>query len=752
MLGMTSTPRVKRGYAPSTDTRKLLEELERNSVSILRERLDTLFDSADDLLFEMAERASDNQKQLAHFDTIRVIRLGRRSITDTYCQTITAMFRKAPQAKGGSEARNEPDEEPMAMQDSRVLERDIAISNMCTKAHELYKQEVWEIGRRVAMLIEERHAEVSAEMLTPHSICLAFRDGIAALEISQEVELIIYKLFDRCVISQLKELYTRTLHTFKQWGFKAQPVVIVPGAAGARASNPAGMVPPVPQDMQFPGSGAYLRPMEQMLMQNPLLQGPVPQGFDAALLLGAAAQPQAGADAGAAMLSAGMDAETLQVLAKLSGTGGMDLGRQYGNVQLATDLSSAAAGQAVAHWPLQQALAYVQRASLVGRLFNGILDDPNLPAGIKPQFEQLRFAVIKSALKDSAFIHDPQHPVRGLMHELVELASHARVSGLEQLKRIEEMVGQIQTQFEVAAQSVREPAPDLKPVDPETAARFVNDLEERAEQRRRGLVQRVRALVSEELRLHTLGLETPPDVKTLLQYGWGPMMAMTLLRHGADSAAWTRGMKLLDLIVRACDLQAGMELRADTAGMQGLLGELRASLLEVGLKPERVQNLLIGFERAIYELRAKVMAQAESEAATTPVPAKPADAAAEAEKIEKPPKNRQALLETIVQPGVWFRIHDPKREGPRWLKAVTYYEDKDRVMFAEFNGRNSYCMRGERLIEDLLAERSHVLDPPPAVELALMDLKAQAIDELAQADAAPQEAAAQPAISEGARP
>ena len=712
------------------DATGVVGDLSRLTEQYLRKRLEALFDGADDLLFDMAERAENNQKQTLFFDTMRAVRIGRSEIVERFGDLIAASFRDSP-GKIKPVASPAEDEEPaMTLQDARTLERDIAVANMCAKAEGTCKQELWEIGRRVEVLIQEGHGRMSADALKPQTFSGAFRESVSGLSIAFEVELVIYKLFDRCVMGELRDLYAQVLQVFKQHGIRHQAYQAprpAPAKPAAAQSPPAGV----------PGQRAADEELRSAAARNPAGAATSPFGAGSRYAAGAASGLMDSFGAGASLTQSGsfsavptpLDDLTLLALQNLGAFGPGEPAASYGNGQLAADLAQAAAGRSVPRWQPQQTAAYLQRASLVGRLFNGILEDPNLPQSVRPQFEQLRFSVIKTAMQESAFIADPNHPVRGLMHELAELANNARVTSLDNLRRIEEMVGQIQKQFDIAAESLMTPGPDVRPASPATAERFVSDLALRAEARRQSLVRRVRKLVGDELQLRTSAREVPADVREMLNSGWGPMMAMNLLRHGAENSRWEQGLKLLDRVVQACDPLHGAELRASPATMQALSGQLHEAFIDVGVKPERASALVEGFERAIERINASTAEPAKGEGAAShtsapPPERKPDPMVAFTPFTETTPAQRRAaLLNIILQGGVWFRIHDPGREGPRWLKAVTYYEDKDRAMFAEFNGKNSYCLSGDRLVRDLVANRSQVLDPPAAVEQALAELK-----------------------------
>lgn len=58
--------------------------------------LSEFFDSADDVLFGMADRAGSNQDQVAYFDAMRELRLRRRTLSSTMLAWVTRRQRNWP--------------------------------------------------------------------------------------------------------------------------------------------------------------------------------------------------------------------------------------------------------------------------------------------------------------------------------------------------------------------------------------------------------------------------------------------------------------------------------------------------------------------------------------------------------------------------------------------------------------------------------------------------------------------------------
>lgn len=733
--GTSTVVELRRPRAmPAEEIRMLVAELRRAATAVLTTRLTQMFDGADDLLFEFAERAASNGEQRLYFDTMRTVRLGRPEMLQRFVESLARGFESAA-APAREEAADE-DGEDFTLQDSATLEKDIAIDNMAGKAEGLYKQALWEIGRKFAALVELHHAPMSAQALTPQAICEAFRAGAEALRVELGIELVIYKLFDRLVIGELGELYAKVLHLLKQHGVEARALApVVPAPAGAAPSPiaPPTAAPGPHPAFQQPGPPGAVPVGAPGIPTPAVAPAPAAAGGSAGPVIGPAALPgwsqaiasMAGSFAGGFGPVAGLttahaagaggvtplDPQTMSVLRELEDADRPRSG--YDNARLAADLAAAARGRPIAGWAPGQAAAYVQRTGLVGQMFNDILADPHLPETLRSPFDRLRLSVIKTALKDSQFIADPAHPVRSLVNELAGIAAAARTAETESLRRIERLVDEIRSQFEIAAETLQTPGDDTRPMPADDAERFVAQQAAQGEVRRLAMIRKVRRIVTEELQLRTLGLALPLDVRPLIYSAWAPMMSVHLLRSGPESAEWRGGLDLLEAVLAAIDPVQGTG--PDAQERDALLQRLRASFSGVGLAATRIDGVLAGLSRT---LDALASARTSATAAASPPPAPPAAPAA--------PPDARALLDQLIVPGAWFRLFDHDRQCSRWLKAVALYPGMDCAAFAEFNGKNTLLVKSGVLVDDLAAQRAEPLDVSPATRRMLQEFIAQA--------------------------
>lgn len=723
------------GGGADEETLRLVHDLKDLASDVLGRGIDRMFDGADDMLFEMARRATNNKDQRIYFDTMRVVRLGRPRISRTFREEIAAGFEPESVSTPGEDAPSVSYED-MSLQESKSLEESIAISSMATRAEGLYAQMLFDLGRRIDWLIQEKNAPLDRRAMAPGTISAAFRRSAAALDVEFDVELVIFKLFDRLVISDLGELYTRAMRFLDQNGVKAAAITGTTARGGAGVASAFGG-PAVAGPSTGPSNG---NAAWQGTPAAPATYGFVnPPMMDAATLhalraLGAS---------GAATVPAGV------------GTGGA----HYGDAQLGTDLATAATGTVVPGWDPPRAYAYVQRAGAVGQMFNELMQDPTLPAPLKPRFDQLRFSVIKSALRDSSFFADRQHPVRGLMNELTAMAASARASGMEALRRIEELVGQIQGQFDVAADEVRTQSAIPGAVDEQTLEQFFAQQREDARQRRQIIIEKTRRVVAEELQLQTLSRKLPEGVWPLLNSGWAPLMALRLLKQGPDSEAWREGMELLGRILDMADPRKPAS--RSTGACDDLAEELAYRLRDIGMVDERIELLLRSWREALAEVEAHAIAGSRDGlhapdaallspgmtpvgqdspdgmeletaagnarlAAETPEATDAAEDTGTADAQAEPPAiepievpDPVTLLDLLMVLSSWFRVYDHDRGQNRWLKVVAHNPADSTVTFAEFNGQNRLQLRAQVFLDDLVAGRAEPIDLGPAAQRSL---------------------------------
>ncbi len=649
---------------------RLLGQLQALTTESLEQALKKFFSDADECLFEMARGASNNRDQARFLEVMRSLRSARTPILQRFVHEIERSFQTPvlPQRKVPDRTA---DVDSLVLTDSADLEKTIAINNIANRAAEVNKQLLWELGRRLNTLAHAQKPCLPAQAVAPITFCEAFRVAVDSLNLDVGHALVLYPLFDRMVMPELGRLYAGLLGIFDQYSIRPGKVTLsaaaeravpepVPGSSRPAPAVPEPMPPPMPS-----GAVPTVTPAER----DSSFESPAPRA---------------------------PGQYTLEMLQRLRpGLRGSSSPQIYTDQNLADDLIGAALGRLVPGWEPAHAKAYVRRTDAVGQMFTGITDDPDMPAELKSRFDELRFAVVKTALQDVGFFANPQHPVRSLVNDLAALAASARSIGVGTLKRIGELVGQIQDQFRVAAETVRRPRVD--PLEHIEIERFLTEQLERNRQRRKDLLEKAKRVVEEELQLRCQRHNVPNTAVSLLRSGWAPMMASHLLRSGIDCPGWREGLELLEGILAAMD----PALPSPAGGPAAIVASIDQQLSAAGMIATRRKELLDAFLPALGQAETKRRATRSSAPQSSPAITMGAEV------------GEAALLQALIVPGNWFHIVDPATSNHRWMKAVTHYPDHNNIAFAEFNGRNPLYIDLPKFFDGLVSKAVEPLELMP---------------------------------------
>ena len=197
------------GSQRGLDTQRLNQLL----AAILRltnQKLDGLMqnvlDQVDDVLFKYADKAETNQLQMQYFDAMRVMRMQRQSLKSQFHKSFLNRYNEAIKVPGDGHHEEEEDLGlSLELLQEAVVEEEIAINNLVDKADARFHEQLFPLEARFSALFGRELAR-DALPVGPAIICHAFKDACEILSFDIKIKLIIYKLFDSCVMQQLQAL------------------------------------------------------------------------------------------------------------------------------------------------------------------------------------------------------------------------------------------------------------------------------------------------------------------------------------------------------------------------------------------------------------------------------------------------------------------------------------------------------------------------------------------------------------------
>lgn len=543
----------------------------------LKQAMQGLFDNADDTLFEMADRATSNSEQNAFFEAMRDLRLKRKSIERGFLQRVFESFNTLNQYEIGAPPvlqASVPFESLSLVQDD-VLEESVALDAMVSRVINRAGASLGHLTTRLNAMISKK-LEDKTNPLGPRVLCEQFLECCAGLGVEIRVKLIILKLFERYVLSELDQLYANANQQLVEAGvlpeLKSAPPVRRQSArpAGAPASAAAGgqSVEGYADEGVQEAFGA----LQELLAQ----------------VRGSEVLPRREVPVGAVPISSNDLMRLLSHLQQHLPNGAVrgddyDLRNQLDHL---LTRASAKSGKARVVGEVDEDVI-----NLVAMLFEFILDDRTLPDSLKALIGRLQIPMLKVAVLDKTFFSRGSHPARRLLNEIASAALGWNAQGDEQrdalYQRIEQVVQRLLNDF------TDDPAIFSDVLAEFTA--FTGDEKRRSElleqrtrdaEEGRAKAELARLQVEQALNERLLGKTLPEVVVRLLQEGWSKVLQLTCLKHGSESAEWRATLAVMDDLVWSVEPHESAEDRLRLLELvPSLLKALRDGLAGAAIDP-----------------------------------------------------------------------------------------------------------------------------------------------------------------------
>lgn len=544
-------------HAPLARLPVILLQVRDKATQQLRQGLQQLFDNADDTLFEMADRASNDVEQNIFFQAMRDLRLKRKSIERHFFEQFFEAFVRLTQydATYTLLPRPAPGDASVSLPDDE-LERSVAVEAMVNKVLSRDGFALDQLTARLSTLLGRALIEQHNPM-GPTMLCEFFLQAARNLGVEIKVKLIILKLFDRYVLKGTDQLYAQANQLLMATG-------VLPGLKPAPARLTADQV------------------------TAPLDAGQVD---DAASQVFAALQELV-------LCERGNLVPTLETSACAQPVSTRDLLRLLSHLQHNVP-ALAARDDFDLRIELQQLLTRVSLKSgksqvldvadedvinLIALLFECIRDDCDLPDSLKAMIGRLQIPMLKVAVLDKSFFSRSNHPARRLLNEIAnpalgwgEFDEHERTS---LYVRIEQMVQRLLHDFADDPAIFSELLTDFLAFTRDERRRS-ELLEQRARDAEEGRARTAlaRQRVEQALNQALLGKVLPHSVVVFVQDAWSKVLLLTCLKQGNESAQWHADVQAMEQLIwsvqRHDEPEAGSRL---LALVPGLLKALREGL------------------------------------------------------------------------------------------------------------------------------------------------------------------------------
>jgi hypothetical protein len=531
---------------PKVTMPQLVVSAQRTAKHYLRELLPKFFARVDDCLFDMADKADNNQQQTLYFDAMRGVRLQKEAMQKAYFAALNAAFETPLARPHHYQQPSTASGDQISLVDDEQLEESLAVTNMVSAAENSYREALFALTARMDFLIEDIEITKDNNPLRPEVLFSAFTPAVKTMEVDIKVRLVVYKLFDKFVAQKLGPLYDSINADLVAAG-------VLPRIKGGIRKSADGHSP-------YPTTGVSTVEADQAATMTAMNSGH-PEGMFGSLQQLLSMQRTAplpgsgnGSQAGGTAVSGGSPGagggEAAMYFAPqdiLAGLSQLQMDREFspqqGSGQASANIIKATLVKCIGEEDKKIGQADTDAIDIVSMLFDFILDDPSLQDSLKAQIARLQIPLLKVAILDKEFFARKSHPARQLLNELAYAGS-----GLEEMDPEEDAVYQMVC---YVVDSVLAEFEDNTEIFATLLSEFTTFVEKERESNRLAeeMLEQAKDVVAGEIQRRITDNRVPPLVSNILISAWKDVLTHLYLRDGSNSTSWNTALQVADDLI-----------------------------------------------------------------------------------------------------------------------------------------------------------------------------------------------------------
>lgn len=561
------------------------------------------FDKVDDELFTLSDKAESSTLQSVYFDAMRFVRKERDRLQTKFVENALEQydeFWNDPDRSTQDELSQEMDEESFSLVENEDLEEDLAVTTMVDKGQKLFQSDLYALERRFGALLGIEMIDRDANPVGPYNICYGFENVIKPLDIELEIKLVVYKLYDRVVLSRLGEMYGELNAVLVKNGVLTKLPrqtrrhgVSTLGTTSKNGFSTGDHLDPEVNEsaggyQSIPESAADIEMFQSMqsLLTGWRTQMQMGSPFQSPIYTGAAFETHDVLDAlsGLQYIGAGQNVPTFQT--------GHEL-KLFVSKEL-NDLHKGEENRPIG--ALEEDVI-----DMVGMIFDFILDDKNLPDPIKGLISRLQIPVVKAAMLEKSFFARKQHPVREFLNSLARAGAGLDNKACETsaiYMEIKSIVGRVLKDFDrdisLFSELLNEFTAFMEKDDQRSRI-----IEERTRQvtESKEQLQIAKSKVAFEIATRMQGKELPVIVRTFLDDIWKDVLLLAYLRKDKELKGWNKSLQVIDRLVTSVMVPASPEARQMILqDIPRLIKDIRVGLENISFEPHKMSVLFKDLE------------------------------------------------------------------------------------------------------------------------------------------------------------
>lgn len=714
----------------------LLDEICTSSIASLCACLMDMYEHIDDTLFDLADRAHNNNEQSLYFESMREIRTHRQAAEKVFQQSMENAFARMKTKESATSSQEELEAETLALVDNEDMEIDVAINNMVHRARCEFPAALLQLTMRLNTFMPVECHEDNLP-LDPQQIVAAFTQSTQDIDLDIKVRIIFYKQFEKFVLLHLDEML-----------FDANEILInadVLPNIRAQARKTPDAAKPAGADKELEAIKAAEKEYNEAQRRKgppntqPVGDTPNQPASDAAFnvqfntlqsLLTAAENLQAKsvyiqedpnkpALAQKALFDWLSNIQTEQLEKSSDGSAPKPITVR----EQVFDFIE----QAGAHDPNNRLQKVDDNViNIVDMIFEFILDQ-DIPAPMAALIGRLQIPILKVAIRDQEFFDSTKHPARRLLNEIAQASlgwnesSHYDNDPL--YKKVEDIVRTI----------LKTEHPDVElftALEKEFHDYIASELKrserlaERTASAEEGKAQLEanKKLIGQLIRDRIHGKQLPQVVIDLVNTPWQKVMLQIISKQGRDSDAWRSALATIDDLIWSVQMHSEDEARKRWMTLiPTLLDRLSEGLKTIAHSPAETEASL----DALWEIHSKMLKHKgeDNPVETVKVDLTHVQSNATISPLVKrqvPPDTIRQLRQQIsqFQEGSWFEfiLVGERKISCRLIKKI---RANDSFVFANRYGAKAKAITKDQLALYIHDEKARQLDSGPLIDRAM---------------------------------
>ena len=711
--------------------------------------LGNMFEHVDDALFDLAEKAENTAAQMHYFDGMREVRKRRPMVERSFLAQVSRELTSITSRPAATAPMAGPSSGPveLSLVAENELEESLAITSMTAKNESRLARDLFAVNQRLSVICGGLKIEDSTNPVAPAALAQAFRQAMRELAAEMRVKLIIYKLFDRYVLSALEELYQEINTELVRAGVLPQLRHEVVRGEGQAPTTPAAAATDVAADLA--GDTDTEAELATELLHT------VRALFSARRAQAASGVAAGGIGAGGRGMSLAIPTANellgaLSVLQSQLASGPLPSAQAMDPVMLGHEvaqLKEQLLGQIGAlrgERPSQVSAIDEDTIDLVGMLFEFILADSTLPAEMQVLLARLQIPYLKAAILDRKLFAHRNHPARRLLDGLAELAkgwSEESDRDHRVYDKIKSMVERLLHDFDDDMGLFDRLGDELQAFQ-EQGRKRAELAEQRVAESARGRekLELARRRAAREI-LDRIGNQTlPPLIHGVLARAWANHLVLTILRQGEDSPDFVDALRFVnEFIASAKPVHTTEDRRTLLRMLPGIERALRRGLANVAFQESDIERLLGQLHAYYRQQLGEVAPDSTTEDVVLPIP-ESIQPLLDTESTEPEPAQDQPTAVALddgqlieveqLKPGTWMEFC-PTGDAVTRAKLSWISPMSGRYLFVNRRGLKVGDFAPQELAAALAAGSARILPSEPLFDRAMGAI----VDRLSQAAA-----------------